>query len=199
MSGARRDRGAERHQEHLVEAYLERHPWSTYPEIRDGVEREEGVRIERVQRCVGEIRGWREVHDRVVDERTGTKAFALGEVRSREAWSHGVKVQYFPGRGFVVEVMGTSPDREAAEALASKIRRALGLPDPGEGAARVALAKARRDEVREQRRGNRYRDERGRWVDPVVDDLFAPAVEPDPEPPPEDPIAWLDRALAGLA
>ena len=49
MAQKQRDQAAEQGQEQLVESYLRDHPFSTIPQIRDGIEHEAGVRIERVQ------------------------------------------------------------------------------------------------------------------------------------------------------
>jgi len=55
MAQKQRDQAAEGGQEQLVESYLRDHPGSTIPQIRDGIEAESGIRIERVQARIDAI------------------------------------------------------------------------------------------------------------------------------------------------
>lgn len=77
----RRDEAAEGSQERMVERYLRDHPASTVPQIRDGIERESGIRIERIQARIERIGRRHELIRSAGDY--GRVAFALGRRRRR--------------------------------------------------------------------------------------------------------------------
>lgn len=75
---ANRNQGLERDQEHLVESYLAAHPWSTVVDIRDGIEAESGIRVERVQARLDTIARRRTIRKGPADQ--GRTVYALGAV-----------------------------------------------------------------------------------------------------------------------
>lgn len=134
-------------QEKLVEAYLDEHPHSTVVQVRDGIEHETGIRIERVQARIDRIGKRRALIKGTGDY--GRTAYALGR-RRRRVGAGGIELRLVVTEGEGVSLVTTqqgsdidSPElrallgqilacaRRAAEAkavpLAEAVARAEGL------------------------------------------------------------------------
>jgi hypothetical protein len=134
LSGAYLGSEIEQSHEALVEGYVDRHPWSTVQEIRDGIEAEHGPRIERVQARLHTI-ARRRVVDTRTDEGSLVARYRLGPPRAR-AKACGIEATVVDGHLRVWIHSGVDP-RVAAEveAIRAEVEAALGarvLPLLGE-------------------------------------------------------------------
>lgn len=99
---AQRQSQAEQGQEQLVEQYLRDHPWSTIPQIRDGIAAETGIRIERVQARIVKISKRCEILKGTGDY--GRTSYALGAAR-RQVKAGGIELSLVVTEGSGVELV----------------------------------------------------------------------------------------------
>ena len=120
-----RDQAAEGGQEQLVESYLQENPGSTIPQIRDGIEAESGIKIERVQARIASISKRRQIRKGTGDY--GRTTYALGPAR-KIVKAMGIEARILVEDGEVkldVKVQRSDLDDPALAELVTKIKASL--------------------------------------------------------------------------
>lgn len=108
--------------EALIESYLERHPWSTIGQVRDGIEAEGGPRIERVQGRLQSIKRRREVHSRPLCEGSVVLEYRLGAPRTKPRQKIlGLEISWWDDTGIEDRVHRSDVEDERVRAVVDEV------------------------------------------------------------------------------